>query len=552
MLNVPGGFLYSGQIVLLRTIMNCTSTSLQYNKTGYFSKIVTDYLEQSAELRAFYTHLPNLQGIKDAIESRKNFPHHRSLLVEELQKQYAGLTTMDAVKQNIRLLQDTNSFTITTAHQPAIFTGTLYFLYKILHTIKLAAYCKEQLPQYDFIPVFYMGSEDADLDELGKIFMGNEKIVWDAKQTGAVGRMHTKGLDKIITRIEGELSVLPFGSTLIQLLKDCYLKSPDIQTATFKLINALFAEYGLLVVIPDNGNLKKVMRPVFEDDLVHQTPSAIVGQTISNLLQHYKVQANPRAINLFYLKDNKRERIEATGTKYEVLNTGLSFSKEEILKELEDYPERFSPNVILRGIFQETILPNIAFIGGGGEMAYWLELQDLFKHYHVPYPVLVLRNSFLLVEKKWKDRITKLGFDTKDFFQAEQQLLTRLVTRNKNGELKLVNELTEVAQLYQQLRQKAGNIDKTLEQHIKALQAKAERRLHELEKKMLRAEKRKYEDQQRQIQAVKSVLFPFNSLQERIDNFMPYYAKWGAGFISMLYKHSLALGSEFVVLEEEL
>jgi uncharacterized protein YllA (UPF0747 family) len=183
-------------------------------------------------------------------------------------------------------------------------------------------------------------------------------------------------------------------------------------------------------------------------------------------------------------------------------------------------------------------------------MAYWLELQDLFKQNNVPYPVLLLRNSFLVVEQKWKGKIDKLGFGAIDFFQPEQQLLTTLVTRNKNGELKLENELAEVQQLYQSLRMKAGNIDKTLQQHIDALQAKAVRPLQELEKKMLRAEKRKYEDQQRQIHVVRNALFPLNSLQERIENFMPYYAKWGADFIAMLYQQSLALEQKFVVLEE--
>ena len=530
--------------------MNCTSTSLQYDKTGYFSTIVTDYLQQANELRSFYTHLPNLQGIKDAIEARKSFANHRALLKSVLEKQYAGIETTAAVKQNIQLLQNENTFTITTAHQPAIFTGTLYFVYKILHTIKLATWLKEQLPPYNFVPVFYMGSEDADLDELGKIYLHNEKIVWDTRQTGAVGRMNTKGLEKIIARIEGELSVLPYGRELVQMLKDCYLNSADIQTATFKLINTLFAAYGLIVLIPDNADLKKVMQPVFEEDLLHQSASVLVGKTISRLSAHYKVQANPRAINLFYLKDDKRERIEVKDGKYEVLNTAISFSKEEMVKELQEHPERFSPNVILRGIFQETILPNIAFIGGGGEMAYWLELQDLFKENKVPYPVLILRNSFLVVESKWKEKITRLGFNAEDFFQPAQQLLTVLVTRNKNGELKLENELAEVHQLYQLLKKKAGNIDKTLQQHIEALQARAVKPLHELEKKMLRAEKRKYEDQQRQIHAVKNALFPFNSLQERIENFMPYYAKWGNAFVDMIYKNSLALEQQFVVLEQ--
>ncbi len=530
--------------------MDCNTSTLPYKQTGYFSKIVTDYLDQSVNLRPFYLHLPNLEGIKNAIKARQSFVTDRRLLVEVLKAQYASLLPSKEVNSNIELLLKDNCFTITTAHQPAIFTGTLYFVYKILHAIRLAEYLKAQFPENYFVPVFYMGSEDADLDELGKIYLGAEKIVWDTKQTGAVGRMQPKGLEKIIARIEGELSVQPHGKELVQLLKDAYLTSPDIQTATLKLIHTLFAEYGLLVVVPDNARLKKVMKEVFRDDLLKQSASSVVEKTINELRRHYKVQANPREINLFYLKDDIRSRIEKVKDGYIVHDTAIRFSEKEILDELDQHPERFSPNVILRGMFQETILPNIVFIGGGGELAYWLELKDLFKENKVPYPVLVVRNSFLVIEHRWKEKIEKLGFSYQDVFLSEQNLLTQLVNRHKNGELKLSAELTELDKLYNQLKEKALHIDKTLERHIDALRVKTTRPLQELEKKMLRAEKRKYESEQRQIAAIKSVLFPLDNLQERIDNFMPYYAKWGKPFIQMLCKHSPALEQQFVVLEE--
>jgi uncharacterized protein YllA (UPF0747 family) len=102
--------------------------------------------------------------------------------------------------------------------------------------------------------------------------------------------------------------------------------------------------------------------------------------------------------------------------KYSIINTQFSFDEPSLIKELNEHPDRFSPNVILRGLYQETILPNIAFIGGGGEIAYWLQLKDLFDHYKIPFPVLVLRNSFLIVEKKWQEKISHLGFKWKTSF----------------------------------------------------------------------------------------------------------------------------------------
>jgi bacillithiol biosynthesis cysteine-adding enzyme BshC len=529
--------------------MDCNSTNLSFEQTGYFSKIIIDYLNQSPAIKPFYTHPVTPEGMAAAVQARQLAQPDRNLLVKELQEQYKGIQTSALVQQNIQQLLQPNTFTITTAHQPAIFTGHLYFIYKIAHVIKLADRLKKEYPTNHFVPVFWMGSEDADLDELGHVYLSGEKLVWDTKQTGAVGRMNTKGLDKLLHRIEGELSVQPFGKELMQLLRDCYLQSPDVQTATFKLINALFAEYGLIVIMPDNANLKKVMEPVFREDLLQQTPAVVVERTIEQLSQQYKAQAHPRPINLFYLKDNIRELIELKGEKYEVRNTTISFTKEEILAELSSNPERFSPNVILRGLYQETVLPNIAFVGGGGETAYWLELKDLFTHYKVPFPVLVVRNSFLIIEKKWQEKIEKLALQPKDLFQPEQQLLTMLVSRQKNGELKLKNELEAAIRVYDLLKDKAANIDRSLLQHVEALQARTIKPLHELEKKMLRAEKKKYETEQRQIQTIKAALFPKNGLQERVDNFMPWYAMWGREFIHIVYEHSLTLEQEFTILE---
>ena len=367
--------------------MDCKADKLSYRQTNYFSKIVLDYLDQASSLQPFYNFPPTTDGIKKTIEQRKKIPVDRKLLAEELKKQYAAINTDNKVKENIEALLSENTFTITTAHQPNIFTGPLYFLYKIIHAIKLAENLNESVAGHKFVPVYYMGSEDADIDELGHIYLDGEKLSWATKQTGAVGRMKVdKDLLKIIEKMEGQLWAEPHGKEVIELIKQSYKEGDTIQSSTFRLVNALFGKYGLIVLIPDNAALKSRMIDVFTDDLLQQQPSSIVSSTSAKLSEIYKVQANPREINLFYLKDNIRERIEVKSDKYEVLNTAISFSKDELLAELNDHPERFSPNVILRGLFQETILPNIVFIGGGGELAYWLQLKELFAHYKVSYP----------------------------------------------------------------------------------------------------------------------------------------------------------------------
>jgi bacillithiol biosynthesis cysteine-adding enzyme BshC len=530
--------------------MDCNSTTLAYRSTGYFSKIILDYIERSPQLDGFYAHEVSMQGIADAISARQQFNTDRALLVAELNSQYAEVATSAKVTENIAALASENTFTICTAHQPVIFTGTLYFIYKILHTVKLAEECTLAFPGKRFVPVFYMGSEDADLEELGKIYMRSEKITWDTKQKGAVGRMKTKGLEKIIDRLEGEIGVLPYGPQLIALFRECYLKSADIQTATFKLIDALFRDFGVVVLIPDNPRLKAKMSTVFEDDLFNQTASAVVGKTTIKLEEHYKVQAHPREINLFYLKDDIRELILYNGQDFEVRNTDLRFSQAAIRQELATHPERFSPNVILRGLFQETILPNIAFIGGGGETAYWLELRDLFANYKTPFPLLILRNSFLIVGKQWASKLEKLEIKIEEIFQSSRELLDRLVQRSSGHRLKLDAEIADLKAAYAKARQLSVSVDRTLAKHVDALESRSVEAILKLEKKLLRAERRRFDDQSRQISRAKDALFPLNGLQERIDNVIPWYAGYGNDFLQTIYKHSTGLQQEFIVLTE--
>lgn len=483
---------------------------------------------------------------------RKKFNTNRNLLVEQLEKQYLALEASGKVKDNIAALKKENTFTICTAHQPNIFTGHLYFIYKIVHTIKLADALNREISGNKFVPVFYVGSEDADLEELGEVFIHGEKHKWDTKQTGAVGRMKVDdALLKMFKAIQGELSVEPFGKDIVSMVQECYVKDMTVQEACFHLVNKLFGDYGLIVLLPDNAELKNQMLAVFEDDLFSSTPSAIVNKTSGQLALHYKVQAHPREINLFYLKDNIRNRIVQYKEIYTVHDTDIKFTKEELKTELAQHPERFSPNVILRALYQEMILPNLAFIGGGGELAYWLELQQMFRHYKVPYPVLILRNSFLLINEKTNALINKLSFTPGDLFKPEEELVKVIVRKNSSHQLSLQKEKEQVASLYKEMQTSVKKIDGTLVKHVEALQVKLLKTLDRLETKLLRAEKRKFEAQRNQIKKIRSVLFPHNSLQERIDNFMPFYARWGDEFIKLVYDNSLTFEQEFCIITEK-
>lgn len=526
-----------------------TVTSINYSDTGFFSSLVTDYLQAAPALQPLYLHRPDLKGMAEAVEARKQFPTNRQLLVQVLKDQYKDVSVDDRVATNIDNLLQENTFTVTTAHQPNIFTGPLYFVYKILHAIRLAETLQQEMHGYRFVPVFYMGSEDADLDELGHFTVDGKRYVWQTKQTGAVGRMKVdKPFLHLLTELQAQITVLPNGEEMISLFREAYVEGRTLQHATLHLVNALFGRFGLVVLIPDNGALKSAFIPVLEKELTEQFSAEAVLPAKKILEQHYKVQASGRDINLFYLQDGRRDRIESHPSGFALHQSATSWTKEALLAELRSDPQRFSPNVILRGVFQETVLPNVAFIGGGGELAYWLELKGVFDSAAVPFPALVLRNSFLLMNPSQVDRCRELGIEFTDLFQTAEALLNQFVKRNTGEQLSLSEEIGALNSFYQQLQETTRTIDASLAEHVNALHAKAAKKIVDLEKKMLRAEKRKFTTQQERIVKLKSALFPGNSLQERVENISGFYGRYGARLIDEIFLNSPALDAHFTII----
>ncbi|MDQ3682355.1 MAG: bacillithiol biosynthesis cysteine-adding enzyme BshC, partial [Bacteroidota bacterium] len=311
------------------------ATPIPYDLTASFSKIVLHYLGQKKELTPYFSFPPSVNGIEQAVQQKQQQKVDRNSLVEVLQQQYAAIDRTDAVIKNINALQSSNTFTVCTAHQPNLFTGPLYFIYKILHAIKLTDYLKEQLPSFHFVPVFYMGSEDADFEELNHFTAAGKKYEWTTDQKGAVGRMVIdKKLINLIDELALQIGVEPHGIEFVNLLRESYQDSDTIQSAALKMVNRLFGSYGLVVLIADDARLKKSMIPVFEDDLFKEKPSTIVEATCKRLSEYYNVQAHPRNINLFYLKNDIRERIIKTGNAFAVYNTDIGFTEQELKSEL--------------------------------------------------------------------------------------------------------------------------------------------------------------------------------------------------------------------------
>ena len=541
--------LFAALVVILSLIMIKAAEQVAYPLTGYFSSLVSDYLEANQKLTPFYSHTPNLEGIKAAMLARDSFNTPRAALVQALTTQYQSISSTVLVEDNIKSLGLPNTYSVTTAHQPNIFTGPLYFIYKIAHTVALAKSLMASFPDSNFVPVYYMGSEDADLDELGFVTIGGQKLVWQTNQTGAVGRMIVDpALLSLIKQVEGQIGISVHGAAWVTLLKETFTTGKTIAQATFEIVNHLFGEYGVVVLLPDSTALKSLFTSVIEKELTTGFSNKAVQQTIQSLSAHYKVQAAGREINLFYLQDNKRERIVQTAAGYEVAALGIQFTKDQILADVQANPANYSPNVILRGVFQETILPNIAFIGGGGELAYWLELKNVFMEVAVPYPVLLLRNSFLLVPQKHAQQLQKLQISTLTLFKGLQHIIESFVKANATNNLQIDAQMAAIAAQYKLIKEQAASIDTSLVQHIEALAHQQGQKLLQVQKKMLRSEKRKFEVEQQQITKIIDQLFPGGSLQERVENIADWYKIYGTHFVSAIVENSDDFSKGFTLL----
>ncbi|MGG7036318.1 MAG: bacillithiol biosynthesis cysteine-adding enzyme BshC, partial [Flavobacterium sp.] len=385
---------------------------ISYHKSGYFSNLILDYLDEKPEVNAFYNRFPNIENFNpetgQITEKQKNFnPENRAILVSALENQYLNFQVSEKVKTNILLLSDAKTFTVTTGHQLNLFTGPLYFLYKIISTINLCSELKQAYPDYHFVPVYWMATEDHDFEEIDHFSFKNVKIKWDKESHGPVGRLSTEGLAEVFTVFSENLGLGQNADSLKNLFEEAYLKHVNLAGATRHLANELFGSKGLIILDGDDISLKKAFAPFVKNELLQQTSFHKVSETNALLEKNYDVQVNPREINLFYLEDHLRERILFENNRYKINNTDLIFSKQEIIDLVEKNPEKFSPNVILRPLYQEVVLPNLCYIGGGGELAYWLQLKSTFEANNISFPVLLLRNSALLCTQKQTEKAAR-------------------------------------------------------------------------------------------------------------------------------------------------
>jgi bacillithiol biosynthesis cysteine-adding enzyme BshC len=482
-----------------------TSTS---DRLTYDQESLIDFIQQPFSLEAF------AQQIE--LKSQTTTTEMRQTLVEGLKLQYSAILPAKKVNDNMASLSEKNTFTVTTGHQLSLLTGPIYFIYKIFHVIRLAEKLKEAYPKNHFVPVFWMASEDHDFEEVQSVSLFNKTLTWSTTQKGAVGRFLPEGFEDVMTEVRSFFSNNPESEVIDALAA---YQGVNASEGMLRLVNKLFESYGLVVLDGDSRTFKKQFVPLVKRELTEQFSFKEVALTDQRLeRKEIKLQATPREINLFYLSENSRERIIKNGDMYDVSGVG-SFTEEELMLLVDNEPERFSPNVILRPVYQETILPNLCYVGGGGEMAYWLQLKGVFDAANCVYPLIQVRNSLLLIDGPIQQKMEKVGMELQAIFTDTEELKKSFVAKNSENDLDFSTLDEHWDHVVGIMQEKALDIDKNLEKFSMAEVTKIEKQLEFFKQKLIKTEKTKFEQSLKNIEQIKEKLFPNGLMQERSLNF---------------------------------
>lgn len=491
--------------------------------TSYFSEQQVRLTEGQNGLSNYINQPFSMEAFENQIEQKKSnySSDFRSTLVKSLQNQYVGINLHDAVAKNLSALESENTFTVTTGHQLSLLTGPLYFVIKIIHVIKMAEELNQKYPNQHFVPVYWMATEDHDFEEVQSMNMFHKDLSVEYNQSGAVGRFNIDALDEFKSTIKSFFREEQ-QAQIVDLL-DAYSGS-NLTEATRNLVNKLFEEHGLIIVDGDDIELKRNFSGIVKKELIEGFSEKAVIATNSSLeKEDLKIQIHARPINLFYLKDGIRERIQRQGNAFFVEGVG-TLSQEEILTELENHPERFSPNVVLRPLYQEVILPNLAYVGGAGEISYWLQLGKVFEEVSIVYPLIQVRNSIIWLDKSVGKKMGQASMELMEIFEDADVLKKRFVTDEAEDALdfsKMENLLTE---LNEEVMRQILDIEPNLKQYAEAEQTKITKQIENVKAKLIKTSKSKHDGAMKAIDFVKDRLFPANGMQERKYNILHFSA----------------------------
>lgn len=515
----------------------------------HFSAFDKAFIRRDIALQPFLPPVVNAVHLKEQIRSKAIHYRMREVLCDTLHAQYDGMDIPEALANNLSDLRRDDTFSVTTAHQPLLFGGKMYVLYKALSTIILAQKASEETG-VSIVPIFVIGSEDHDSEEVRYFKLFHNRLAWNPEDRGPVGRMGLSNSSALLSEVEQAFSTLPFGASALEQLLSAYQEGRSFAQAFRHLLHEVLGSKGLIILDADEPALKRGFRDIILAELETGFSYHLTNKSIEEIESAgFKGQAHPREINLFYLDKGERARIEKTNEGYHAVDTHLTWTSEDMLSIAKEHPEKFSPNVILRPLYQETILPNIAFIGGGGELAYWIQLREVFRSMNIPYPLLHRRHSACLVDEASQSRIHKLGLTWTDLSRPVEDVVKDFVRSKDKENADLASEKEAMAAILQNVRERAGHIDLTLQRSLDSTEHQILKLLESFEARMVRGLKHRHESEVQQIRNLFDRIHPNQGLQERQEDFMTWIARFGPQLIDQLEVAFDPFNSDFLYQE---
>ncbi len=520
------------------------------NDVQLFGQNHLDLVYNQLELSAFIQQPFSLDAFGSQIEQKaQNYTTaKRTALVKALKKQYNQVQNNENPLRLIESLNDENTFTVTTGHQLSLFTGPLYFVIKIIQAIKQAEVLNAKFSDKRFVPVYWMATEDHDFEEIQKVNLFSDELTWESIQKGPVGRFDLDGLDEVKKRIS-ELYQNHPDSEIHNVVKA--YDGNNFTEATRNLVHFLFADYDLVIIDGDDPILKKEFAAIMQRELETGFSFEAVNST-NEALESIggKVQIHAREINLFYIEKGLRSRIEHKEDDYFIDGKG-HFKKDTLLRLLETNPECFSPNVVLRPVYQETILPNLAYISGGGEIAYWLQLKGVFDAAKIVYPMIVVRNSMLIIDTNTYKKIDNTLSKLSDVFEPIDVLKRNYVEANAGEELNFDALDNALHQLVELVVEQITQVDPAMDKFAAAEIVRLNKQIESIKDKLVKRSKGKHDAAMKQIEQIKERLFPNGNLQERTSNFFSFCPDgMYSGLLKELFDAIEPSEKDFIVLIE--
>lgn len=486
---------------------------------GYYGKLADAWLSGDEELQKLYpvteSEIPHICRQYSQFDESG-----REILFQALIQQYEGIDVHPNVAANLQKLRERNSFTVTTGQQIHIFLGPAFFIYKIASVIRHARRLQARFPDKNFIPVFWMATEDHDVAEISSLRVFGNSYNWVAPEGVPTGRLSTQGLEQLSELwIEmGRKENLPADiRDIFQLFKTAYSRFSTLSSATRFIINALFGKYGLLVIDPDQVHLKSGLKSLAAHDLLSDVVYNGLQNTSNELKQlGYGNQVNPRKRHFFLLNNGLRQRIDKDAEGFKLHPSGEAIPVEKMSELLQHTPESFSPNALLRPLYQQLILPNVAYVCGPSEIHYWHQLHAVFKQENVVAPLLFLRDSYVILDEKNRHFLDKNALTQNTIWQGFE-VSSQVLERNILGTIHIDDEIGALKQINER-------IFKTLFElkykDIKALRVKSDSLIKDLDKarKEVISEVRSqpaFESEFRKLQKIINTYFNKKNPQER-------------------------------------